>query len=194
MLFPILELILLIVAVAVEYYFIYAFFRSKMGKYPPYVPSRKGVAEAILKEAAPLLENSPVPMNVTEPGCGDARILTAMAKQFPRHSFTGYEWDFVPYFFAKTRTRRYKNIRILRRNFMLADYTADSLVILFTGNEIAVELSKKLAAELPDGAVIISECFRLPNLPCEREVSTDKRNYWFLPPTLYVYKISRPAV
>lgn len=193
MLLPILELILLIAAVIVEYYFIYAFFRSRMGKYPPYVPSRKGVAKAILNEASPLLENTSKPMNITEPGCGDARILATLAKQFPRHNFTGYEWDFVPYTLAKIRTRRYKNIRILRQNFMHADYTADNLIILFAGNEIATELSKKLTADLPDGAVIISECFKLVDIPCEREISTGKRNYWFLPPKLYVYKISRPA-
>lgn len=193
MLLSVLQLILLIAAVIVEYYFIYAFFRSKMGKYPPYVPSRKGVADTILKEAALFLENSPVPMNITEPGCGDARILAAVAKHFPRHRFTGYEWDFIPYILAKIRTRRYKNIRILRQNFMHADYSADNLVILFTGNEIAADLSKILAAKLPDGAVIISECFKLIGLPCEKEISTGKKNYWFLPPKLYVYKISRPA-
>lgn len=190
--FSVLELAFLIFVVLFEYYVVYAFFRSKMGKYPPYVPTRKGVVNAILNEFSPFLEESEVSLNVTEPGCGDARIIAAFAKRFPRHRFTGYEWDGIPYFFAKIRTRKLKNVRILRQNFMQADYTKDNLVILFMGNEIAAELSAKLSADLPDKALVLSQCFRLPDMTCVKEIETAKENYFFLPPKLYVYRIERP--
>ena len=71
---------------------------------------------------------------------------------------------------------------------MLADYTAVGLVVLFAGNEIAQDLSVKLKQDLPAGAIIISESFRLPNFNCIQEVETGKKNRFFLEPKLYVYQ------
>ena len=185
-----LEISFYIFVVLVEYYIIYSFIRSKMGKYPPYVPTRKEMVQEIVKEISPFLENASSAMNITEPGCGDARIIAALAKKFPQHSFTGYEWDVVPYFLAKITTKKYKNIRVVRQNFMTADYTKENFVILFTGDEIAAELSKKLSADLPDDALILSQSFKVPEMTCIKEIETAKKNYFFLPPKLYWYKKS----
>jgi len=185
--FEIFQFALLVFAVVVEYYFIYAFVRSKMGKYPPYVPSRKGMAELIAREAAFVLDD-PAAKKVVEPGCGDARVLAMLAQTYPQHRFVGYEWDFFPYFLAKIRTRKYKNLTVLKQNFMKVDYSDVGLAVLFTGNEIAAELSQKLAAELPDDAVVISESFELPRFKCIKQIETDKKNYWFLPQKIFVYK------
>ena len=179
--------LLLIFAVIFEYYVIFCFVRSKMGKYPPFVPTKKAMLEEIRNAADPFLI-AQEHKNVVEPGCGDARILKTLADAYPQHSYVGYEWDYVPYFLARFKTRKYKNIKIERKNFMLADYTAVGLVVLFTGNEIAQELSVKLRQDLPQGATIISESFKLPNFTCVRESETGKKNHFFLDQKLYVYQ------
>ena len=185
--FGIISLVLLIIAVVFEYYVIYSFIRSKMGKYPPFVPTK----DEIIKEISDLsgfVLSSPEVKNVVEPGCGDARILKTLADKYPQHSFVGYEWDSFPYFLAKFKTRKYKNITVKRRNFMTEDYTAVDLVVLFTGNEIAKDLSVKLRQDLPKGAVIISESFELPDFMCLQVRETGRKNRWFLNQKLYVYQ------
>lgn len=185
--FEILSFVLLVVAVIFEYYYIYCFVRSKMGKYPPFVPTKKEMLDEI-KNAADFVLSSPESKNIVEPGCGDARILKALSEKYPQHSYVGYEWDFVPYFLAKFKTRKNKNISILRRNFMKEDYTAVSLVVLFTGNEIAHDLSAKLKQDLPKGAIIISESFELPNFTCLKTQETGQKNHWFLDQKLFIYQ------
>ena len=185
--FDIISFILLVIAVIFEYYFIYAFIKSKMGKYPPFVPTKKAMLEEI-SNAADFVLSQPESKNVVEPGCGDARILRTLADKYPQHSFIGYEWDHVPYFLAKLKTRKYKNIKIERKNFMLADYSSINLVVLFTGDEIAQDLSAKLRQDLPKGAVIISESFELPNFTCLQVQETGKKNHFFLNQKLYVYQ------
>lgn len=185
--FEIFQFLFMLFAVIFEYYVIYAFIRSKMGKYPPFVPTRKGMTDIIVREAEFVLSDSDS-KKVVEPGCGDARVLIALAKKYPQHTFIGYEWDRFPYTLAKIKTRKYKNITVLRQNFMLTDYKDVNLAVLFTGNEIAQDLAKKLATELPKSAIVISESFKLPLFECIKEVHTEKKNYFFLPQTLYVYR------
>ncbi|MCQ2913842.1 MAG: class I SAM-dependent methyltransferase [Alphaproteobacteria bacterium] len=128
-------------------------------------------------------------MNIAELGCGDARIICKLADKFSNHKFIGYEWDKFPYFLAKIRCKKRKNVSVYRQDFMKADYTKTNFAILFTGNEIAKELSQKLASEMPKGSIIISECFELPKLKCINEVNTDKKNYFFLPAKIFIYTI-----
>jgi len=185
--FGIFSFILLVIAVIFEYYYIYSFIKSKKGKYPPFIPTKKEMLEEITNTVdfvLSLVDSK----NVVEPGCGDARILKTLADKYPQHSFIGYEWDYVPYFLAKFKTRKYKNIKIERQNFMTADYTRINLVVLFTGNEIAQELSAKLRQDLPKGAIIVSESFELPNFECLKVQETGKKNHWFLDQKLYVYQ------
>lgn len=179
--------ILLVVAVIFEYYVIYTFIKSKMGKYPPFITTKKATLE-VIRDTADFVLSSKEQKNVVEPGCGDARILKTLADKYPQHSFIGYEWDYFPYFLAKFKTRKYKNIKIERQNFMTADYTNVGLVVLFASNEIAQELSVKLRQDLPKGAIIISESFELPNFTCLKEQETDKKNHWFLNQKLYTYQ------
>lgn len=182
---------LLIAAVLFEYYVIYAFIRSKMGKYPPYVSTRKGMVKLLAKETEFILADESTPKNVVEPGCGNARITICLAKKYPNHSFVGYEWDWVPYLLAKIKSCRLKNVKILRQNFMTADYTKTDLAILFTGNEIAQELGEKLKNDMPAGAYVVSESFEMKQLPLVKTLETGKANWFFLPQKVYFYKIEK---
>ncbi|MBR1777605.1 MAG: hypothetical protein IJ752_03350 [Alphaproteobacteria bacterium] len=185
--FDIVSFVLIIIAVIFEYYYIYTLIKSKMGKYPPFIPTKKAMLQEITEAASSVL-SAPDFKNVVEPGCGDARILKTLAMAYPQHSFVGYEWDYVPYFLAKLKTRKFKNIKIKRQNFMTADYTSTHLVVLFTGNEIAQELSAKLRQDLPKGAIVISESFELPNFTCLKMQETGKKNHFFLDQKLYIYQ------
>lgn len=183
-------LFFLIAAVCAEYYFIYAYFvLSKMGKYPPFVPTKTKVAALICDEIAAVLAGRQK-CKIVEAGCGDARILASLAERFPDFEFIGYEWDFLALFFASRRCRAFKNAHVLRQDFMTADYSDTDVLILFLGNEIADAYSKKLERELPNGAIVVSECFKMPHLTCVKEIAA-RNNYFFLPADVFIYQIDR---
>ena len=183
-------LFFLTAAVCVEYYFIYAYFvLSKMGKYPPFVPTKAKVAALIFDEIAAVLTGRQK-CKIVEAGCGDARILASLAERFPDFEFIGYEWDFLALFLASCRCRALHNTRILRQDFMTADYSDTDVLILFLGNEIADAYSKKLERELPNGSIVVSECFEMPHLTCIKKIAA-RNNYFFLPADVFIYQIDR---
>ena len=92
---------------------------------------------------------------------------------------------------AKIKSCRLKNVKILRQNFMTADYTKTDLAILFTGNEIARELGQKLKNDMPAGAYVVSESFEMKELPLVKTLETGKANWFFLPQKVYFYKIEK---
>lgn len=107
---------------------------------------------------------------VCELGCGDARVLAALAKKHPEAKFVGLEIQWWPYLLAKWRTHRLKNVTVRLQNFLTADL---SNVTIFYGFFITVMMPKvavKLAEHLNRGAQLISFGFALPNHQATREI------------------------
>ena len=112
--FDVCSFILILIAVIFEYYYIYTFIKSKKGKYPPFVPTKKTVLNEINNTAAPFLSLQEH-KNIVEPGCGDARILKMLADAYPQHSYIGYEWDYVPYLLARLKQGNIKTSKLNAR-------------------------------------------------------------------------------
>ena len=125
------QVLFLIFAIIIQIYLFYTFIHARFGKYPPFFPTRIRVVKMICAELEPFLSQTE-PLNVTDLGCGDGRILFRLAEKYPQHRFKGYEWDVVPYSVAKKRAKKFPNVEIFRQDFMKADYTKDNVLILFT--------------------------------------------------------------
>jgi len=97
---------------------------------------------------------------VVELGCGDARVLVALARRFPRARFLGIEIQWWPYLFAKWRTRKLRNIKIARGDLYRYDLSPAHLVYGFYITKFMDRLEVKLKGELLPGTKVISYGFK----------------------------------
>lgn len=108
---------------------------------------------------------------VCELGCGDARVIAALAKKNPQTQFIGIEIQWWPWLLAKFRTRNLSNVTIKLENFLTSDV---SKVTIFYGFFITVMMPKvaeKLASHIDHGAQLISFGFALPGRESTREIA-----------------------
>lgn len=166
------SLIVGFIACIVEIYFITAYIRSRFGKYPPFVFSFGKAKHIVIKEAENFLQKQKSPINIFDLGCGDGCLLIPLAKKFPQHNFIGYDWDKVPYYIAKFRTKKIANIQIRNCDFMKQDYQNAQLILCYTGNGLSEPLGYKLNSEIPKNCLVISEAFELKHLSLMQTISS----------------------
>ncbi len=110
-----------------------------------------------------------------ELGCGDARVLTALATSFPDTKCIGIEIQWWPYLLAKWRTRQLRNVTILRADLYRQDLSAATLVYGFFITNFVPKLRHTLRNKLRAGTRVISFGFALPDWPLEQRVENPKR-------------------
>jgi SAM-dependent methyltransferase len=99
---------------------------------------------------------------VCELGCGDARVLAALAEKYPAAKFIGLEIQWWPYMLARWRTRNLPNVTVRLQNFLTADLSAVTVFYGFFITAIMPKVATKLAQHLNRGAELISFGFALP--------------------------------
>ncbi len=99
---------------------------------------------------------------VYELGCGDARVLSALAKANPTAKFIGIEIQWWPYLWAKWWTRHQANVTIVRGDFLKADLSSATLVYGFFITVMMPKVADRLRQVLHDGVQVISFGFALP--------------------------------
>ncbi|MEK7637300.1 MAG: hypothetical protein AAB402_02845 [Patescibacteria group bacterium] len=108
---------------------------------------------------------------VCELGCGDARVLAALAGKYPTTKFVGIEVQWWPFLLAKWRTRQLKNVTIRPQNFLTADLSGVTVFYGFFITAMMPKVAVKLAVHLQHGAQLISFGFALPGWQSVREIS-----------------------
>lgn len=111
---------------------------------------------------------------VCELGCGDARVLAALASKHPDATFIGLEIQWWPWLLAKWRTRNLPNVTIRLADFLQADL---SNVTIFYGFFITVmmpKIAEKLKMGLRSGTQVISFGFALPGWSSTNEIVNPK--------------------
>jgi len=123
----------------------------------PYVATKNKQVELILKELQP--KKGKV---FFELGCGDGRVVRRAVKDF---EVLGFGFDINPFLclWAKFLAKKegLKNIVIERRNILNLSYKNVDYVYLFLLPEIIKKLQKKLEAEMPKKAIVVSHGFAI---------------------------------
>lgn len=177
-------LLLSVVCIAFELYFLYAVIISKNCKYPPAFPSFGNMKKLSLQEARKILSSSDASLNVIDLGCGTGALLLPLAKEFPQHNFVGYDWDWFVSKIIKFRSRKMSNVLIIRDNFMKADFSKYDLILCFLDTKAADDLSLDLKDKVKDTAVVISSAFELKDMKPTKIL--DAKSYG-MPLKVYVY-------
>ena len=165
----------------------YSFIRCGCGKYGPFVSSYGKIKEDILDEARAVLKKSKKPLNVTDLGCGSGALLLPLAKEFPNHRFIGLEWDIVPLTMGKVKAHMagLKNISFVKGDYMKTSHADMDLIMCYVLKVTGEPLGKKLAKEIKESCVVISEMFPLGHLT---EVKQIKSSLAGIPEKVFIYK------
>lgn len=131
------------------------FWRTDKSRVPLYLSNALTAAEV-----AKLLPT--LPCRVLDVGCGDARLLRALAEARPDCLFVGIEHAPATWLWAKLRSSRIENIEIRYGNFWKMDWTAYSVVYAFLSPVPMAEVWQKAQAELQQGSLLISNSFVVP--------------------------------
>ena len=143
-----LALIIGFMAIVYLLYQVYSYIRCGCGRYGPFVSSYGKIKEDILEEARKVLRKAERPLKVTDLGCGSGALLLPLAKEFPEHQFTGYEWDVVPLTMGKIKAAGLKNITFVKGDYMKQSYADMDLILCYVLKVTGEPLGKKLAQEI----------------------------------------------
>ena len=182
-----LALIIGFAAVIYLIYQVYSYIRCGCGKYGPFVSSYGKIKMDMIAEARAALKKSKKPMKITDLGCGSGALLLPLAKEFPEHEFIGLEWDIVPLTMGKIKAKLagLQNIKFVKGNYMKESHADMDVIMCYVLKVTGEPLGKKLAAEIKDSAVVISEIFPLGHL---EEVKQIKSSLAGIPEKIFVYK------
>lgn len=98
-------------------------------------------------------------------GSGWGTLAFALAKRFPEAQVTGYELSPLPWAVSRMLNLllRRPNLWLRRADFMGAPLNDAALVLCYLYPGGMTRLQPKLAAELPPGALVISNTFAMPD-------------------------------
>ena len=117
----------------------------------PFVLTKQKQLKAILK-----LGNFRSGDVVYELGCGDGRIIRAVAKQGVKKA-VGYEFSIPTFLYAVLKSRGKEKIYF--RNFWKEDYSDSSVLILFLLDNAMREFEKEIWPKLKKGTRVVSNSF-----------------------------------
>lgn len=123
----------------------------------PYVGTNRWVMGWLARHA-----NLKPSQTFLELGCGDGRVLVALAPRYPTTQFVGYELAWWPWLLAKLVTRGLSNVRIERRNFLTAPLERADGIYCYLITEAMAKLGPLFERRLKPGATVYSYAFRLP--------------------------------
>lgn len=103
-------------------------------------------------------------------GCGDGRVLIALANTTPAKRLVGFEISVLPYLWAKARVfflGLSGRVEIVFSDFLKHDLGQASVIFCFLTPMAMKKLAPKFSSELHSGSRILSYSFSLPDRPKE---------------------------
>ncbi len=152
------------IALIFALYTLVALIRDKV----PYVPTPSWAIEWFAENVA--LPDGAI---VYELGCGDARVLAAIKKRFPKITTIGYERNWWPYAIARIKTRG-TGVIVQRKDFYRGSYYDATAVFLFLIHSVMPKVEKLLKAQLTPGATVYSYGFTFPTWQLTRCIINPK--------------------
>ena len=158
----------------------------KMGSPPtPTSPSVRRTMMRLLPDRLPGIEGAPI----VELGSGWGGVAFAVAKRYPHHPVIGYEISALPWAVSRLRllVRPHANLRFRKTDFMHVDLSGVALSICYLMPDTMARLRDKLASELPNGALVLSNTFTMPDWHALDQVNAP--DLYSSP--VYLYEIGR---
>ncbi len=124
------------------------------GKVPPYIRTRTAIAE----EVAEVFGTLPLGSVLYDPGCGDGRVLFAVARRNPGLHCVGIELRTFPYGCALWKKRRHPgmNVNFVRANAFAQDLSPATHLYTYLYPNVMDALLPKLEKELRPGTILLS--------------------------------------
>lgn len=151
------------------------------------VPTNRRVRATLLAALPARVEGT-----IFELGSGWGTLAFPLARRYPGFPVEAYELSPVPWAFSRLRAflTPYPNLTIHRRNFHRASLSAAALVVCYLYPGGMDRLRPQLEAELPDGALVVSNFFAVPGWkPLRVHRADDLESN-----PVYVYRMPAPPV
>ncbi|RKG73885.1 class I SAM-dependent methyltransferase [Corallococcus terminator] len=123
---------------------------------------------------------------VLELGAGWGDLAFPLADRCPQARVIAYERSWLPFLFMRLRMRFFPraNLTLRRQDFFRASFQDASCVLCYLSRGHMTRLAPRFAAELPEGALILSHTFSLRGWTPARTVRLD--DLYRTPVYLYV--------
>lgn len=161
----VLLLVILVAAVVAAAFMLNALYNAARVRIP-YVPTPDWAIKWLVENLAP-----PTGALVYDLGCGDGRVLCALAMKHPSVRFIGLELQWWPYVVAKGRSRKMPNLQIQRINFWSRNISDAHYVFCYLFQPVLEKMKMKLESELRPGATVVSFGFHIPDWTPTKEIS-----------------------
>lgn len=171
-------------------WYLYSWVYCGKGKFAPYVQTCGKIKTDILNEARSVLKNAKTPIKVYDLGSGDGTLLIPLAKEFPNHTFIGFEWDNIPLKMAQKKASGLKNIHFYCQNFMEASVNDAGLILCYVLKCQGDAVGAKLATELKANVPVIAEKFPLQHL---KEIKKINSAIYGFPAKVFIYQKKKKA-
>ena len=171
---------------ALSIFFCYVLIREllTLGNTAPFVPTRAAAVEEIVDAFGQIPPGS----IVYDLGCGEGRMLRALADKNPQSMFKGFDIRWFPYTLAKRRSRGRQNILYELGDFYAKDLSAATHVYTYLYPNVMIKLEPKLKKELKPGTMLYSLDFTFKDMQPIKTVALTAPSARSLAKALYVYQ------
>jgi SAM-dependent methyltransferase len=156
----------------------------RLGKFPPFIKTRAGAVDQIVE----IIGTLPGGSVMYDLGCGDGRMLRAVADQNPEAHYKGFEIRRIPYYLAKHRSKGRKNMTFTLGNFHKEKLGRATHIYTYLYPEVMAKLEPVLKQELASGTMLYSLDFTFPTKEPIKIVPLIVPNTHSLAKKLYVYR------
>ena len=178
------EVVALIIALVLIALVVWTSLRS--GSPPtPTSPSVRRTMMELLPDRLPGSAEAPI----VELGSGWGGVAFALARRYPHHPVIGYEVSALPWAVSRLRllVQPQANLHFRKSDFMQVDLSGIALSICYLMPDTMSRLRDKLDRELPNGALVLSNTFAIPDWHALDQVNAS--DLYSSP--VYLYEINR---
>lgn len=145
----------------------------------PYYPSSPKIYDLLASQLPPNKH-----FKFVDVGCGDAKLLSFLAKKFPLAHFEGIDLSPSAILAAKLNNLGNSNVRIRLGDYWKISFAEYNFVYAFLSPTPMPELEKKAKSELVNGSKLFVNSFKLPETTPTQEISIKDKNQT----SLFIYE------
>ena len=179
-------LLLLLVVDLLSIFFCYFLIREMLifRNTAPFVPTRASAVDEIVQVIGML----PAGSVMYDLGCGEGRILRAVADKNPESRYVGLDIRRIPYYLAKHKSKGRDNMLFERGDFYKKDFSDATHIYTYLYPKVMVGLQPKFEKELKPGTMLYSLDFPFKDKQPVRTIRLAAPSKKSLAKELYVYE------